>query len=216
MLKLLDSLRRIPLMGRIALGLAALLGAASLYVTNQAGGNTQAAVCKPARNVMGEVARLATGEIAGFQAHATPRMMPALAFKGPDGQAKTLADFKGRTLLLNLWATWCAPCRKEMPGLDQLQAEMGGRDFEVVAINIDTRNLERPRAWLAEHNIARLAYYADPEAKVFQDLKRTGQAVGMPTTILIDAKGCNLGVLHGAAEWHSADARRMIAAALGR
>jgi thiol-disulfide isomerase/thioredoxin len=142
--------------------------------------------------------------------------MPALSFHGPDGKAQTLADFRGRTVLLNLWATWCAPCRKEMPGLDQLQAEMGGRDFEVVAINIDTRNLERPRAWLAEHNIGRLAYYADPEAKVFQDLKRAGQAVGMPTTILVDAHGCNLGVLHGAAEWASPDARRLISAALGR
>jgi thiol-disulfide isomerase/thioredoxin len=128
----------------------------------------------------------------------------------------TLADMRGRAVLLNLWATWCAPCRKEMPALDELQAAFGGPEFEVAAINIDTRNLEKPRAWLAEHNIAKLAYYADPEAKVFQDLKRVGQAVGMPTTLLIDAKGCQLGVLHGPAEWASPDAKKLIAAALGR
>ena len=103
-----------------------------------------------------------------------------------------------------------------MPALDALQAEFGGPDFEVVAVNIDTRNLERPRQWLVENGITRLAYYADPEAKVFQELKRVGQAIGMPTTLLIDAKGCQLGVLHGPAEWHSDDARKLIRTALGR
>ncbi|MGL4441180.1 MAG: TlpA family protein disulfide reductase, partial [Bosea sp. (in: a-proteobacteria)] len=85
-----------------------------------------------------------------------------------------------------------------------------------VAINIDTRNLDKPRAWLEDNGIRKLAYYSDPEAKVFQELKRAGQAVGMPTTLLIDAKGCQLGVLHGPAEWHSDDARRLIMAAMGR
>ena len=85
-------------------------------------------------------------------------------------------------MLFNLWATWCVPCRKEMPALDELQAKLGGADFEVVAVNIDTRDPEKPRAWLKEVGIERLAYYADPAAKVFQDLKQVGKAWGMPTT----------------------------------
>lgn len=127
-----------------------------------------------------------------------------------------MRQFEGRAVLLNLWATWCAPCRKEMPALDRLQAEMGGKDFEVVAVNIDQRNLDRPKSWLAENGITRLAYYADPETRVFQDLKRVGQAIGMPTTLLIDARGCQLGVLHGPAEWASDDAKALVKAALRR
>ena len=81
-------------------------------------------------------------------------------------------------MLFNLWATWCVPCRKEMPALDELQAKLGGTDFEVVAVNIDTRDPDKPRAWLKEVGIERLAYYADPAAKVFQDLKQAGKALG--------------------------------------
>ena len=81
-------------------------------------------------------------------------------------------------MLLNLWATWCAPCRQEMPALDKLQAELGGPDFEVVAVNIDTRNLDKPRRWLEDAGVTRLAYYADPQAKVFQDLRAGRQGRG--------------------------------------
>ncbi|MGQ8714558.1 TlpA disulfide reductase family protein, partial [Klebsiella pneumoniae] len=77
-----------------------------------------------------------------------PKPTPALAFTGPDGKPRTLDDLKGRTVLLNLWATWCAPCKAEMPALDRLQGALGGPDFEVVALNVDTRNPDRPPAWL--------------------------------------------------------------------
>jgi thiol-disulfide isomerase/thioredoxin len=145
-----------------------------------------------------------------------PKPLPDLAFNGPDGSPTSLAAFRGRTVLLNLWATWCAPCRQEMPALDRLQGELGGRDFEVVAVNIDTRNLDKPRTWLKEAGVARLAYYADPEAKVFQDLKRVGKAVGMPTTLLVDPDGCELALINGPAEWASEDALKLVRAALAR
>ena len=119
-------------------------------------------------------------------------------------------------MLFNLWATWCVPCRKEMPALDELQAKLGGADFEVVAVNIDTRDPEKPRAWLKEVGIERLAYYADPAAKVFQELKQAGKAWGMPTTILVDGAGCEIGTLAGPAEWASEDAIKLVSAALGR
>ena len=119
-------------------------------------------------------------------------------------------------MLFNLWATWCVPCRKEMPALDELQAKLGGADFEVVAVNIDTRDADKPRAWLKEVGIERLAYYADSTAKVFQDLKQAGKAWGMPTTILVDGAGCEIGTLAGPAEWASDDAIKLVNAALGR
>jgi hypothetical protein len=103
-----------------------------------------------------------------------------------------------------------------MPALDRLQGELGGRDFEVVAVNIDTRNLDKPKTWLKEAGVARLAYYADPEAKVFQDLKRVGKAVGMPTTLLVDPDGCELALINGPAEWASEDALKLVRAALAR
>jgi thiol-disulfide isomerase/thioredoxin len=131
-----------------------------------------------------------------------------------DGKPRTLDDFKGKTVLLNLWATWCVPCRKEMPSLDALEGKLGSDKFAVVAVNIDTRNLDKPKAWLNEVGVKRLGYYADPSAKVFQDLKAIGKAFGMPTTLLVDPAGCELGALAGPAEWASEDAVRLVEAAL--
>jgi thiol-disulfide isomerase/thioredoxin len=108
------------------------------------------------------------------------------------------------------------PCRKEMPALDALQARLGSDTFEVVAVNIDTRNLDKPKTWLQEVGITKLGYYADPSAKVFQDLKAIGKAFGMPTTLLIDPQGCELGTLAGPAEWASDDAVKLIEAASGK
>jgi hypothetical protein len=103
-----------------------------------------------------------------------------------------------------------------MPALDALQARLGGEDFEVVAVNIDTRNLDKPKTWLQEVGVKRLGYYSDSSAKVFQDLKAIGKAFGMPTTLLIDRNGCELGTLAGPAEWASDDAVKLIEAALGK
>jgi hypothetical protein len=86
----------------------------------------------------------------------------------------------------------------------------------VVAVNIDTRNLDRPKAWLREAGVQNLTYYADPQAKVFQDLRRAGKAVGLPITLLIDPQGCELGVLAGPAAWDSPDALKLVRAALER
>jgi len=160
------------------------------------------------------LAPLARGEVAAVGIASKPKLLPELAFMDANGKPRTLADFRGRTVLLNLWATWCVPCRKEMPALDALQAKLGDETFEVVAVNIDTRNLDKPKAWLEEAGVRKLGYYADSSAKVFQDLKAAGKAFGMPTTLLIDRQGCELGVLAGPAEWASEDAVKLISAAL--
>ena len=157
---------------------------------------------------------LARGEVAAFVAAQAPLRVPDLTFQDGDGTARHLSDWRGRTVLLNLWATWCVPCRKEMPALDALQGKLGGPNFEVVAVNIDTRDTAKPKAWLKEVGIGRLGYFADPTAKVFQDLKEVGKAFGMPTTLLIDTVGCEIATLAGPAEWASEDALKLISAAL--
>jgi thiol-disulfide isomerase/thioredoxin len=173
-------------------------------------------MCRPALDVAKRIEPLARGEVAAVKPAEEARKLPVLAFRDEFGEPKTLADFHGRTVLLNLWATWCVPCRKEMPALDALEDKLGAEDFEVVSINIDTRDPGKPKAWLKDVGIARLAYYSDVNAKVFQDLKAVGKAIGMPTTLLVDPNGCEIASLAGPAEWASEDAVKLVNAALGK
>jgi thiol-disulfide isomerase/thioredoxin len=196
-----------------ALALLALGGVAAFYSGAGDGGNS---ACAAARMTAARMQPLARGEVAAVEVEARPRPAPDLAFNGPDGQPTTLAAFRGRTVLVNLWATWCPPCLREMPSLDRLEAEFGGPAFSVVAINIDTRYLDKPKAWLAKHEIGRLAYYADPQAGVFQALRAARKVEGMPVSLLVDPAGCELALLQGPADWASADAKALIGAALGR
>ena len=146
----------------------------------------------------------------------SPQPLVELSFDAPQGQRRSLADFRGRTVLLNLWATWCIPCRQEMPALDRLQAKLGGADFEVVAIDIDTARLDRRQAFLDQAGVKSLAFYADPSAEVFERLKQAGKVVGLPTTLLLDPQGCALGTMAGPAQWDSPDAVNLVMAALGK
>ncbi len=195
----------------LAIGLAGVYGIGAL--TGNAGGDL---ACKPALELAGKVAPFARGEVAAVNIAKSLLKVPDLAFQDANGKPLTLADWRGRTVLLNLWATWCVPCRKEMPALDALQTRLGGSNFEVVTINIDTRDADKPKAWLKEVGVAKLAYYADPAAKTFQDLKAIGRAFGMPTTMLIDPNGCEIGTIAGPAEWASDDAIKLIQAAITR
>ena len=163
-----------------------------------------------------KIAPFAKGEVAAVTPAAKPLAAARSCVSGCVGGQKKLSDWRGRTVLLNLWATWCVPCRKEMPALDELQAKLGGKDFEVVAVNIDTRDLVKPKTWLKEAGIKSLGYFSDEKAKVFQDLKLIGRAFGMPTSILIDQAGCEIATLSGPAEWASEDALKLVRAVLGR
>lgn len=170
--------------------------------------------CAVSAATAARIAPFARGEVAALSVTKAPRPAVEVAFNSPDGTRLTLADFRGRAVLLNLWATWCAPCREEMPALDRLQQQLGGDAFEVVTVNIDTARLERREVFWKETGISHLKFYTDPKADIFQVLKRTGKAVGLPTTILIDAQGCELGVMAGPAHWDSEDATRLISATL--
>ena len=197
-----------------AAGLLVLLGAgAVLYGMGRGGKETAAAACPGAGAAAARLDPLVHGEVAALALSKNPPRLDGLAFQAEDGTRKTLADFHGRTVLLNLWATWCVPCRKEMPALDRLQAAAGGPDFQVVAINIDTAKLERPKQFLANTGVTSLPFYADPTAKVFQTLRESAGVIGLPTTFLIDRNGCALGAMAGPADWSSDDARRLIEAA---
>src|ERR1700756_5189452 len=189
---------------------------AGVYGIGRLRGNPADAACQPAVQTAARLAPLAHGEVAALSLAHTGFLVPGLAFQDAAGHDRTLKDWRGRTVLLNLWATWCVPCRKEMPTLDALEGKLGGADFEVVAVNIDTRDAEKPRTWLKEVGVGRLGYYADPSAKVFQDLKTMGRAAGMPTTLLVDPSGCEIGTMAGPAEWASGDAVKLVTAALER
>ena len=195
----------------VVVGLAGVYGIATL--TRNVGGD---AACRPAIELAKKIAPFARGEVAAVNVAKNPLKVPALAFQDAAGAPLTLEHWRGRTVLLNLWATWCVPCRKEMPALDALEQRLGGPRFEVVAINIDTRDAGKPKEWLKEVGVQKLAYYADPTARTFQDLKAVGRAFGMPTTLLINPQGCEIASIAGPAEWASDDAIKLIQAALGR
>lgn len=195
----------------VVVGLAGVYGITAL--SRNAGGDK---ACRPAVNLAARVAPYARGEVAAVNVAKNPLKVPDLTFQDASGKPLDLAAFKGRTVLVNLWATWCVPCRKEMPTLDALEEKLGGPDFQVVAVNIDTRDPDKPKAFLKEIGVHNLAYYADPSAKSFQELKAVGRAFGMPTTLLVDPNGCEIGTIAGPAEWASDDAVKLIKAALGK
>ena len=209
--------RRSRASAAVALALALVVGAGVLYgIYGRGGKETASSECAASVETAARLAPLSRGEVAALAVNKAPRPATALKFRGPDGAERSLADFRGKTLLVNLWATWCVPCREEMPSLDRLQARLGSDRFEVVAIDIDTTRLDRRRPFLAEAGVRNLAFYEDSSADVFQALRKAGKVLGLPTSLLIDGSGCELGVMPGPADWASEDAVRLVTAALGR
>jgi thiol-disulfide isomerase/thioredoxin len=210
----LAAMRRIPVtIGAVLIG--ALIGFAGV---SGIGGLKRSPAgdpaCRGAVDLARRLAPLAHGEVAALTMATAPLRLPDLAFEDAEGRPKKLSDWRGRTVLVNLWATWCVPCRKEMPALESLQTKLGGPNFEVVAVNIDTRDPEKPKNFLKEVNLTRLGYFSDQKAKVFQDLKAVNRALGMPTSVLVDGEGCEIATMAGPAEWDSDDAIKLITAAM--
>lgn len=152
----------------------------------------------------------AVGAVQNFVAAREPLPLEAIEFVDGDGNPLTLADFSGRVVLLNLWATWCAPCREEMPALDALQAEAGSDDFLVLALSLDRGGIEKPKDFLEEIEIKHLALYHDKTGRMGTRLG----AFGLPTTLLIGRDGKSLGRLVGPAHWDDPDAVALIRAAV--
>jgi thiol-disulfide isomerase/thioredoxin len=191
--------------------LSAAAAFAAVYVTTGPTDNRPAATSdERAAAAKGSAHPLATGAMTTFVFKATPEPMPDIQFVNGSGTPMSLASLKGKVVLLNLWATWCAPCREEMPALDKLQAELGSDKFEVVALALDKAGVAGAKKFLADIKADKLGVYADPTGKEGTRLR----VIGMPTTILIDVEGREVGRLIGPAHWDSAEAKRLIEAQL--
>ncbi|MBI5131621.1 MAG: TlpA family protein disulfide reductase [Rhodopseudomonas palustris] len=197
-----------------AIAVLVVAGAAGVYGIGGLQRNAGDPTCRPAVALAQQLKPLARGEVAAVTMASKPLKLPDLTFDDAGGQPKKLSDFRGRTVLVNLWATWCVPCRKEMPALDNLQAKLGSPQFEVVAINIDTRDPAKPKKFLDDEKLNKLSFFSDASARVFQDLKSIGRALGMPTSVLVDGEGCEIATIAGPAEWDSADALALVKGAL--
>lgn len=137
---------------------------------------------------------------------AEPRRLPPLDIRDAEGKPVSLDRFRGKVVLLNLWATWCAPCRKEMPVLDRLQAKLGGPQFEVLALATDAGGTKAVREFYESLGLRSLAIYVEGEGHVLTTLG----APGIPTTLLIDSEGRELGRYVGAADWEAEGFQQMV------
>ena len=196
----------VPVVG----ALAAIAAGAVLYETARPAGKAASDCPADSARLAAKLAPLARDDLAALTVASEPRRAEPFAFEREDGGKLTLADFRGRAVLLNLWATWCVPCRAEMPALDRLQAAKGDQGFEVVAVNVDTARLERRAAFLDSVGVKALKRYADPSGDAFETMRLAGKALGLPTSLIIDKDGCELGIVAGPVDWDAADARAAI------
>ncbi len=137
-----------------------------------------------------------------------PRPAPGTGFTDPEGGAHQLSDLKGKFVLVNFWATWCAPCRKEMPMLSELQREFGGERFEVVTIATGRNSVPGIRRFFRETGVDNLPLYLDPR----QNLARSMAVFGLPATVILDVDGREIARMRGDAEWYGESARAIIRA----
>jgi thiol-disulfide isomerase/thioredoxin len=179
--------------------LAALIVAVAVYLFQGAG-----------RKVADAPAAETASTLAAFIKHPAPKDIATFSFADGKGAPLDLSHWKGKVVLLNLWATWCAPCRKEMPELAQLQKLLGSADFEVVAISEDLKGAEASAVFLKDSGVENLALYVDPKMTALNALK----SIGLPTTLLIGRDGKEIGRLLGPADWASKDAQDLVKAAL--
>ena len=189
--------------------------AVAIYLSIDAQSNTADAACNATPARAEALDAFAVGQMAAMRVVDEATSMAAVAFETPEGEARTLADFSGRIILLNLWATWCAPCREEMPALEYLNANLGGDAFQVLPISLDTTNTpEGPQAFYEEIGLTGLELYVDPSARLLSELRALGITPGLPTTVLLDEEGCMMGILQGPANWGTPDALALIGAAI--
>ena len=204
----------------IGIGLLAILVGVGIYVIAGTRGNGEAEVtvaqgqCTTVGQKTAELSDRAVGEIAAFRTVDAPVSLSDIAFQDQSGADRTLVEWQGKSVLLNLWATWCAPCREEMPALEALEKNLGGDKFAVVPISIDLDTPDKPKAFYEEIGLQALPFFHEGELAIFNRLKKQGLAFGMPTTLLLDEESCVLGVLNGPAHWDSDDARALIEMAI--
>ena len=199
----------------VALLGAGLALAVSLYLFNA--GQPGASECPAQPAAAKAIDAAAVGELAAMNGTGQGRGYRDMAFTDAEGKPLTIASFKGKKLLVNFWASWCVPCREEMPALDTLAGKFNSDDFIVLPVNLDVgeEGLRKARAFLDEGKWAHLPLYADNTMAAFDKLKTAGVTLGLPATLLLDANGCELAALQGPAKWDSPDGENVIKALLG-
>lgn len=190
----------------VPVGVAAIGIAVAVWVSN--GGSQGELACATQPQIASAIDAVAIGELAALTPTALGRGYADMAFVDETGRPMTLADFAGTPLLVNFWATWCVPCREEMPALNALAARYDSDAFQVVTINLDlgADGAFKAKKFLDEEGLTNLPLYADPSFEAFERLKKEAVAIGLPASLLVDKEGCEIAVLQGPAEWNSDDA----------
>jgi thiol-disulfide isomerase/thioredoxin len=189
----------------VAIAAAILAGNAGLF------GIAQTGPCAPQVAAAKSVDAAATGELAALNGTGTGRGYADLPFADANGKPVTIADFAGKYLLVNFWASWCGPCRAEMPALDKLAASENGPDFAVISIDSSEAAPEKGLAYFKAGGWPNLVYHGERSFNdTFGRLQKAAVALGLPTTLLLDKKGCEIGVLQGPAAWDTPDGKRVI------
>lgn len=199
----------------LALLSAAIALAITLWLSNA--GGPVASECPVQADAAQTIDAAALGALAALNGTGQGRGYSSMSFQDAAGAPLTVASFAGKKLLVNFWASWCVPCREEMPELNALAEKYNSDAFMVLPINLDIGEggLEKAQKFLDEGQWPRLPLYADPSFKAFERLKTEAVAIGLPATLLVDEKGCELAVLQGPAAWDSPDGHKVIEALLG-
>lgn len=196
----------------VILGVAGLALAIAAWV--MLGNAGTARECPVQAEAAAAIDAAAVGELAALNGTGEGRGYATMAFKDAEGTAVTIADFKGKALLVNFWASWCVPCREEMPALDALATKYNSDAFMVLPINLDIGEggLAKAQDFLDENSFANLPLYADNSFAAFERLKQEAVAIGLPATLVLDENGCELGVLQGPAHWDTPDGEAVVEA----
>jgi thiol-disulfide isomerase/thioredoxin len=199
----------------VTLGVAGLAVAIAAWVW--LGNAGQAKECPVQAEAAAAIDAAAVGELAGLNGTGEGRGYASLAFKDAQGADLSIADFKGKALLVNFWASWCVPCREEMPALDALASKYNSDSFMVLPINLDIgeNGTAKARKFLDDNQFATLPLYADNSFAAFDRLKQQAVAIGLPATLILDGNGCELAVLQGPAEWNTPDGEAVVQALTG-
>lgn len=198
---------RLTAMLSVAVAITTALGACN-------GTATKVAACAPPPGAVAAVDAAATGQLAALNGTGTGRSYADMKFLDPAGQPTSIAAFAGKKLLVNFWASWCIPCRAEMPALNDVAGKYNSDEFMVLPVNTGETQQGKAAAFLAEGKWPNLPLYVDPDFAVIERLKTTAVSVGLPATVLLDETGCEIAVLQGPAEWNTPDGHRVIEALL--
>ncbi len=182
---------------------ASLSFAALLYGAMALAANAALALTPAERDAL---KALGTGEMASLVVHDAPRPAPETVFRDGSGGEVTLADYAGKVVVVNVWATWCPPCRAEMPALDALAGAMEGPDFELIALSTDRGGAPRVEDFFAEIGVRNLEVMLDPKSRFM----RAAGIMGLPVTLILDREGREIARMIGDADWDSPEARDLI------